>query len=266
MQILDALILGVLQGVTEFLPISSSGHLILGEEFLNLNVGTLKSFDVLVHLGTLLAIFVYFRHDVWEMIKSFFGFISGKLSKNDPYLKLIAMIVVGTIPAVLVGLLAEEMIDDIFRNVRNVGMVMVIVGLLFLIGEKVYKVRGEAEKDVNWWKATLIGVAQAVALIPGISRSGSTIVTGLFLGVERSFAARFSFLLGIPAMIGAGILTALKSGESVKLSFEIMAVGFSASFVAGFLSVAFLMRFLKKNSLAVFAFYLIVIGTVAIFI
>ena len=200
MEFLDALILGILQGITEFLPISSSGHLIIGETYLGLNVDTLKSFDVVVHVATLLAIITYFWVDFKGMIKAFLAFCSGKLKKDDKYGKLILFIVIGTIPAVIVGLFAEDIIDQHFRNIAAVGKWMLIIGILFLLAEHFHKKKKLASLTLR--KSIFIGLMQALALIPGVSRSGSTIVAGLFSGIERSEAARFSFLLGIPAIAG----------------------------------------------------------------
>lgn len=267
---LEALILGALQGITEFLPISSSGHLVIGEEVLGLNVADLKSFDVAVHIGTLLAILVYFWKDIWGMVKAFFGLIgrffgrgSEKSVADNLYEKLIGYILVGTVPAVIVGLGFEDAIDGAFRNVLAVGMMMIIVGVVFVAGEFVGK---RAKKGgINLRKAIVIGLAQSVALIPGVSRSGSTIVAGLFQGVNRSESARFSFLLGVPAMAGAGILTAMKifgsAGES-GLGVDVLSIliGFITAFSFGLLSIFFLMKFLKKHSLLIFAIYLTGVG------
>ncbi len=289
MKIIDSLILGAVQGVTEFLPISSSGHLVLGEHYLDLNVEMLKSFDVVVHMGTLLAILVYFWKDIWGMLCAVGRLFAGRLKLKDPYARLIFFIIIGTIPAVIVGLFFEDLIDSTFRNVKSVGAWMMVVGVIFVIGEYTYKrVHCEAGlgqkiaekvddardcvqpggyenpeiRGMKWWKVIVIGLAQAMALIPGVSRSGSTIVAGLFQGISRSSAARFSFLLGIPAMAGAGLLTALKIPENGGLIVDIwpLFIGFFTSFVFGLLSVTFLMKFLKKNSLIVFAIYLIALG------
>ena len=271
MSYLDALILGVLQGITEFLPISSSGHLVLGEHWLGLSVESLKAFDVFVHVATLLAILIYFWKDVKELVYAFFRFVMGKLKQNDPYARLVLFIIIGTIPAVLVGLFGEEWIDGIFRNPRNVAAAMMIVGFVFLLGEYTYKRGGKKDnlKKMKWWQAVFIGVAQAVALIPGVSRSGSTIITGLFQGIDRSEAARFSFLLGIPAMAGAGLLTAMKIPENggFDLGSDVVPIliGFVAALVFGLISVSFLMKFLKKHSLFVFAIYLIILGVSVFF-
>ena len=255
MSIWESLLLGVLQGISEFLPISSSGHLVLGQSLLGLDVAELKSFDVMVHLGSLLAILLYFRNDVLELLKGLLKLLKGKF--EDEYVKLIGLISLATIPAVFAGLFLGDTIDYWFRNVTAVALWMVTIGVIFLLGEKL---SDQKEKN-NWWRSVLIGCAQAFALIPGISRSGSTIVMGLFTGMKREDAARFSFLLGIPAILGAGVLT-FKDGFSEVgiVSPEIMAVGFVSSAVAGYISVSFLMRFLRSNGLNVFAYYLIFIG------
>jgi undecaprenyl-diphosphatase len=261
MNYFDALILGLLQGLTEFLPISSSGHLVLGEYLLGLRVAELKSFDVLVHVGSLLAVLVYFRHDVWEMLMAFWRLLKREIGWDDPYARLILCIIIGTIPAVIVGLFGGDLIDEIFRNPKYVGGAMFIVGLIFVIGETVYKKRDIRVKDVSLGQSVFIGIAQAIALIPGVSRSGSTIVSGLFMGVERSYAARFSFLLGIPAIFGAALLTFSGSANTnIPLSVIPAIIGFIGSFFAGLAAISFLMKFLRKHTLIVFAVYLLTVG------
>ena len=156
----------------------------------------------------------------------------------------------------------EDLIDDYFRNINSVGTWMLIIGILFFIGEYFHK-KYKKKKSLNFKKVCLIGLMQALALIPGVSRSGSTIVAGLIGGIDRSDAARFSFLLGIPAIAGAGFLTALKLPESGGLSIElpVLFVGFLSSFLFGILSITFLMKFLKNNSLNIFAIYLVLLGS-----
>lgn len=266
MNYLDSLVLGLVQGLTEFLPISSSGHLVLGEYLLGLKVAELKSFDVLVHVGSLAAILVYFWHDVREMLMAFWHLLKREISWEDPYARLILCIIIGTIPAVIIGLFGGGFIDTVFRNPKYVGGAMFIVGLVFIIGETVYKKRDVRIKDVNLLQGLIIGVAQAVALIPGVSRSGSTIVSGLFLGVERSYAARFSFLLGIPAIAGAAVLTFSGSVDSnVVLGIGPALMGLISSFFAGLAAISFLMKFLKRHTLTIFAVYLVVIGLLFFF-
>lgn len=293
MSILEAFILGVLQGITEFLPISSSGHLVLGEHFLGLNVEELKNFDVLVHMGTLLAILLYFKEDVLGMLKAFCGLFIKRLASTEGaenYRRLIILLIIGTIPAVIVGLLWNEELDQMFRQIDVVAMWMIIVGVIFILGEMVYsesnkgwfknlfaKIRNwfgtsdNFKKDISnvtWRQSLIIGIAQAIALVPGISRSGSTIVAGIFQGIERRSAARFSFLLGIPAILGAGILTAIQTSGAetgvgaANISNLSLLVGFLSSLIFGLLTIYFMMRFLKNHTLKSFAAYLIIVGTV----
>lgn len=248
MGISQSIILGTLQGIAEFLPISSSGHLVLAESVLGLKVDALKSFDVAVHMGTLVSILVYFWKDILGLLKG----------------KLFWMIVVGTIPAVIAGLFLGDKIDEIFRDVRMVGISMMATAILFLIAE--YANKNTAKSGVNFVKSFIIGLFQAVALIPGVSRSGSTISAGLLQKIKREDAAKFSFLLGIPAIAGAGVLTFM-SGGKVGEGFELIPslVGFFVSAIIGFFSVYFLMKFLKNHSLKIFSLYLLVVGAVVYF-
>jgi len=238
MTLLQAILLGIVQGITEFLPISSSGHLVLGETLLQLEVAELKTFDVTVHVGTLLAILIYFWKDLWD-------------TKRWPWL------ILGTLPALLVGVFLEDQIDAVFRSALAVGIVMMIIGAMFLIPESWG--RKTKDKKLNWWRALLVGSAQAIAIIPGVSRSGSTIFTGTMLGMEREEAARFSFLLGSIAIAGAGLLTAFDL-ENAPVEWDILLAGLLSSLVAGFLSVKWLMKYLKSHSLRVFGVYLLAIG------
>lgn len=245
MSLLQAAILGILQGITEFLPISSSGHLVLGETILGLQVAELKDFDVVVHVGTLLAILVYF----WRsLIQPKYWF----------------WLILGTLPAVIIGFTLADQIDAIFRNTVGVAISMMLVGAMFLIPEKFAIEKKENQRFV-WWKVLIIGMAQAVALIPGVSRSGSTIFTGTFLGMKREEAARFSFMLGAIAIAGAGLLTALDLRQ-FSLSINTLSIGFIAAFLSSLTTVILFMRYLKTHSLRIFGVYLITIGTIALLV
>lgn len=267
MSLFEALILGVLQGITEFLPISSSGHLVLGQEFLGMEVELLKSFDVVVHIASLFAIFVYFRKDLLGMLKAFLNLFRGRVDREDPYGKLIIFIIIGTIPVGVIGFFGEEWIDAQFRSATGVASAMIVTGLVFIAGEFVYKfLRKSGARKINLISAIVIGLAQAAALIPGVSRSGATIAAGVFQGIERSAAARFSFLLAMPAIAGAGILTIAKDGNELvnnasgAVSLSALSLGFVASFIFSFISIWFLIGFFKRFSLNIFAVYLIVLG------
>lgn len=243
MSYVDAIILGIIQGITEFLPISSSGHLVLFEEWLGLNAEGLKDFDVVVHLGTLVAILGYFWKEVWNV-------------RLWPYL------IIGTLPAAVVGILWEDQIDAMFRSVFAVSILMMIVGVLFCLPER----KSHSNKPLTWWRALGIGLAQAIAILPGVSRSGSTIFSGVQLGLNREEAAKFSFLLGAIAIGGAGLLTALdlRGGTGEALSTSLLLTGFFAALISGLVAVYWLMRFLKKHSLRVFGVYLLFLGGIAL--
>lgn len=263
---LDALFLGTLQGITEFLPISSSGHLVLAEHYLGLNTQSLGTFDILLHMGTLLALLIYFKEEVWGIFKAFGRLVSGRFDRNDASTRLIFLLIIGTIPAIIFGLLWNEKLDQVFRQLDITAMLMMATGVVFILGEFCYSKMtsdggGKNMKEITWLQSLIIGIAQAIAIIPAISRSGSTIVAGIFQGISRNSAAKFSFLLSIPALIGAGILTAVRTDSyTLAISQTSLLIGFFSSFVFGLLSIHFLITFLKNHSLNAFAIYMIVVG------
>jgi len=266
MNIFQAIFLGALQGITEFLPISSSGHLVLFEEFFKINAQNLISFDIVLHLGTLISILIFFRKDLIEIIKNVFNFIFGKIKwKDSPDLMLVVYIVLATIPAVVVGFIFKDYIELTFRNIKTVSIMFIILSLFFLVSEFIYRKNYKKSNNLTIWKVLFIGVMQSIALIPGISRSGSTISAGIITGIDREKSARFSFLLAIPVILGAGIIIGLKdlvSGDvtNVSISPYFYLIGFLSSFIFGYLSVSFLMKFLKTRSLLLFSAYLFIVG------
>lgn len=236
MNAFEAIFLGVLQGITEFLPISSSGHLVIAETLLGLHVDELKDFDVALHVGTLLAILIYFRKDLLNF-------------KWWPWL------ILGSIPAAVVGLTLEDQIDSMFRGAHSVALLMIVVGLLFFIPQR------DTTKKLTWWRALLMGCGQAIAVIPGVSRSGATIFTGMQLGLKREEAARFSFLLGSIAIAGAGLLKAV---DTTVLSVQpsVLLAGFIAAFLSSLLAATWLMKFLKNHSFKAFGVYRVIVGVI----
>jgi undecaprenyl-diphosphatase len=249
-------VLAVVQGITEFLPISSSGHLIL-IPFLTGWPDQGQFTDVMTHLGTLLAVLIYFWRDVWHLILGTLNLFRGKITHDG---KLALYILAGTIPAILFGYTLKKLnVPDLERNVTVVAWNTVIYGMLMLVADTV----GKQEKtinDVTLKSAFLIGCAQALALIPGTSRSGVTMTAARFLNFTRSDAARFSFLLGIPATAAAIALTlgdAVKSGCHIT-SDELLAAGFT--FIAGILAIAFLMGLLRRISFLPFVLYRMALG------
>ncbi len=267
MSYLQALLLGILQGITEFLPISSSGHLVLFQGLLGLNDAVaLKAFDIAVHFGTLMAILIYFRRDIVELLRALWLWIRPsrkpveglEMAKNlQSEQKLIITLIIGTIPAVAVGFLWGDWLDEHFLAPLPVCLMLFLIALVFLLAEYLYKKRRSHRASFSHLDGLLIGLAQALALVPGVSRSGATITTGLFLGIEREKAARFSFLLGSVAMVAATAFAVLKvaKGEYSMPSTDILLIGIASSFAAGWLAISFLMNYLKKHTLAVFAWY-----------
>lgn len=273
MTILDSLLLGVLQGITEFLPISSSGHLIIAESWLHLPVHDLQSFDVAVHFGTLLAIFVYFRKDFIALIKTLMEMLSKmtikktRLSdKSQKNHTLLGYLIVATIPTIIVGLFFNDLLKENFRNPTSVAVMLIVIALYFVFAEWMKKKRPSTK--IGLIQATFIGIAQSFALIPGVSRSGITISTGLVQGVNREDAARFSFLIGSIAISAATVLSVYKvaKGDFFLPEFSVLATGIASSFFAGYISVYLLMKFLKSHSLHVFAVYRILLAVGILFL
>lgn len=245
--------LGLVQGLTEFLPISSSGHLVIVPAALGWEEPSL-GLTVLLHLGTLLALLVYFRHEL-------IGLTLGLLGRGpDPQQarRSTGFLVIGTIPAVIAGVALGSFFEDAFARPYESCVELVITGFMLLAVERLGERAARAELDGP--RAAGIGVAQALAILPGISRSGATIGAGLWLGMTREEATRFSFLLAIPAIFGAGVLD-LAQGE-LETGGSAMA-GFVVSAISGYLAIALLLRFVRTHSLRIFAGYLFVVGPLA---
>ncbi len=265
MNIFHTIFLGFLQGATEFLPISSSGHLVLVETFLGLEEVGL-AFDVALHLGTLAALFIYFRADFLLMAKSLL-LVRDRSKEAVFYRKIFFFICLATMPAVVAGVFLGDAAETTFRQPWLVTVTLTVGGLLLLLAEKMGK-RNREFNTISIRDGMLIGVAQAIAIIPGVSRSGITMTAGLLLGIDRSAAARFSFLLSAPVILGAGIYhmptilsQGLQSGQSM-----LYITGFLSSAVSGYLFISFLLRFVQKRSLAFFAYYRFVLAALVLLI
>jgi undecaprenyl-diphosphatase len=251
--VLHDIVLGLVQGLTEFLPVSSSGHLVIVPAALGWEEPPL-GLTVLLHLGTLLALLVYFRNDL-------IGLALGLLGRGpDPAAarRMVGFLVIGTIPAVIAGLALGNFFEDAFARPYESCVELVITGFMLLAVERLGERAARADLDAP--RAAGIGVAQALAILPGISRSGATIGAGLWFGMDREEATRFSFLLAIPAILGAGVLD-LAQGE-LDVSRSGM-VGFVAAAISGYLAIAVLLRFVRTHSLRPFAGYLFVVGPLA---
>lgn len=246
----DSLILGSIQGVTEFLPISSSGHLVIIQSLLGINQPG-NDFEILVHIGTLGSIFYVFQNDILEIL--------GSLKKKST-LNFLNLIILGTLPAVLVGLNFKDQIALLFENITNVSVALIFTGTVLM--STYFLKRKDLEN--NFSKALLIGVFQSIAIIPGISRSGMTISIAMLLGLSPKKAAKFSFMLAIPAISGAGILTALDTTNGFLLPYPVLFGGLISSFLVGVLSLKILLKLLKDGKFHFFGVYCVLIGLITL--
>jgi undecaprenyl-diphosphatase len=270
---LEAIILGLVQGLTEFLPISSSAHLRIVGELLGTSADPGAAFTAITQLGTEAAVIVYFAADLWRIISRWFLALFGKIPRNDSDAKLGWFIILGSIPIVVLGLIFQDVIETTLRSLWIVAIALIVFGILLGIADAVgAKVR--RLKELNVPHATVYGFAQAMALIPGVSRSGGTITAGLFLGYERRAAARYSFLLAIPAVLGSGFYQLYKTlkdpcdaaaaaatgctAEVFTMTETLVATGIA--FAVGLGVIVFFMNYISKRSFLPFVIYRIVLG------
>ncbi len=256
LELIEAIFLGVVQGLTEFLPVSSSGHLLLGQYFLGLDQERFGlSFDVAMHLGTLLAVVSFFWRDLIRMAVAFLRSLRHR-DLSDPDQRFAYLILASTVPAALIGYLLEDFFETAVRSPWVVVFNLVLVGVLFIVGEAVGRRSRQASK-LTFVEAVGIGLAQAAALVPGVSRSGATITLGLFLGLRREEAAKFSFLMSVPIIAGAGTLQLGEVVSEGMSAYDILlfGVGFVTSAFVGYLAIRFFLRFVVDHSLRAFAYY-----------
>lgn len=269
MTLLSSVLLGLVQGVAEFLPISSSGHLAIAEHLLGTTgIETPKFFDVLLHLGTLVAVFVAYWDDIRDMIVEFFCGIRDLARHSTPTpvppaRRLILLIIVGTLPLLAV-LPVKDLVEGLSDNIYFVGGALIVTGFLLFFSDRVKKGR-KTEKSATLLDVLLVGVAQAVATCPGISRSGTTITAGCFLGFDRKFAVRYSFLMSIPAILGANILSIKDALETVIWAeVPIYLVGVLVSAVVGYACIRLLKMVADKGKFGFFAYYCWAVGALTL--
>jgi len=263
---IEAIILGIIQGATEFLPISSSGHLILLPSIFNLDEPNLNAIAI-AHQGTLLAVLIYFRHDLWQIIKAVFKGLRARTPLAHTESRIGWFIAFGSVPAIIVGLLFASSIDRLLAKPATAAAALIITGIILIIGEQL--VTGKKQlSGMGWMDALVIGVFQALALVPGISRSGITITAGLGRGLDRETAARYSFLLGVPAIAGAGLIAAAELAQSPTVAEQVpqLLVTFATAAIVGYACIHFLLSWLRQRTLYLFAAYCIIFGTVYLMI
>jgi len=259
MDILQAILLGLLQGITEFIPVSSSGHLVLVPWLLGWPEPELV-FDTVVHWGTLLAVLAFFWRDWVDLITAW---LRGLLrwDWSDPAARLMWLLIVGTIPAAVLGFLLEDFFESLFGEPAWVSVFLLVTAGLLALSER-FGSRSREIGDLGWFDSLMIGLGQAAAIAPGISRSGATIATGLFRGLERPTAARFSFLLSTPIILGAGLfqLLDLASAPDRLAQVPALVAGFLAAAISGYVCIAALLRYLQRGRLYPFAIYCAYVG------
>ncbi len=269
MTILQALILGVVQGITEFLPISSSGHLVLVPALFGWQIPQeqIFPFDVLVQLGTLVAVIVYFWQDLWQLVTAVITGLIKKQPFGSTQAKTGWFLVLATMPAVIVGVLVKDVVESAFNSSLATALFLWLTALILFFAEKTSQ-QIKSNQQMTWKDALGIGLFQVLAIFPGVSRSGSTIGGGMFLNFQRKEAARFSFLMSIPVMIGAGVLSIpdLLQIPDLNSFLPSMLIGFLAAMLVGYLSIHWLLKFLTGNSLKGFAIYCAAAGLLGIII
>lgn len=267
MTLIQSLILGIIQGLTEFLPISSSAHLVLVPHLLGWQIPEAQvfPFDVLVQLGTLAAVILYFWKDLWSIIREFFKALVARNPFGTQDARLGWYLILATIPAGIAGILIKDTVESFFNSATATAVFLFGTAVLLTLAELLGK-RKRDFADIKWLDALVIGLFQMISLFPGISRSGSTIAGGMFRKLDRPAAARFSFLMSIPVMLGAGLVSFKDALEMPDFSsfLPIILVGFLAALLVGYLSIHWLLNFLGKRSLYVFAVYCILLGTLVL--
>jgi len=265
MSLLEAIVLGIVQGLTEFLPISSTGHLRIVPSFLGWEDPG-AAFTAVVQLGTMAAVLLYFREDLIRIARAWLDSVRDRGRRRDLDARLGWYIVLGTIPIGVFGVLFKDQIENGARDLYLIGTALIVFGLIMYVADHMATRRRQIEqvetKDGFW-----VGMAQALALIPGVSRSGATITAGLFLGLDRAAAARFSFLLSVPAVVLSGLFelaSIIHDDEGQHVGAGSLVVATSLAFVVGYASIAFLLRYLTTHTLSVFVAYRVVLGAIVL--
>ncbi|MBN2754444.1 MAG: undecaprenyl-diphosphatase UppP [Candidatus Goldbacteria bacterium] len=265
MELINSIILGIIQGLTEFLPVSSSAHLALVPKFMNASeLLSSLSFGAFLHGGTLLGVLIFYRKKIWAMMKSFFKGLGDSGERNSINFKLSIYIIIATIPAVVFALAFNDAIEGIFRSPVRIALMLAVFGVILYLADLTGK-KNKENGSLTIWHAIIIGCAQAIALMPGVSRSGITMTAALFMGYKKEDAAEFSFLLSIPAIAGAFVHELpdiIQAGPDAGVA--VIAAGFIASTIAGLFAIKFLLAFIKKRGFMAFMIYRLAIAAVII--
>ena len=267
MNILQGIIIGIVQGLTEFLPVSSSAHLIFIQKLLG--VESSLAFDTFLHLGSLLAVLIFFRADIYKMLNAWLFSLEDIVKHRfkegfyeDPYKRLAWYVILATIPVGIVGIFFESQVDALFAGALYVpGFFLFVTGTILYLSQRIAS--GQIDMShMGWAQSLFMGLGQACAIMPGLSRSGTTIAAGLVAGLDKEFAAKFSFILSIPAIFGAFIVQLKDIGLSMSGDGAAIILGFVAAFVSGYLAIKWLLDLIQNKSLDIFAFYCWIVGVI----
>ncbi len=270
MNLIQSILMGIVQGLSEFLPVSSSAHLVFTSNFYkvfkNIPIQAQTNeevfFDIMLHLGTLIAVLIYFRKDIWEILKALIVACKNK-DFSDHKAKLALYIIAGTVITIALALPFNDFAEHLVFHPALVGALLIVTGGVLFYSEYLSKKRTEKSESVSLKQAILIGLAQGVAVLPGFSRSGWTIATGLFSGLDRATSARYSFLLSIPIILGASMvypLIKIDVAEAVQYNWLAISVGTVVSGIIGYLCIKYFMKFISKFSLNIFGYYCVIMG------
>ena len=265
MSILQAIVLGIVQGVTEFLPISSTGHLRIVPAFLGWEDPG-AAFTAVTQLGTMAAVLLYFREDLLRIARAWLRSLRDRSARSELDARLGWYILLGTIPIGIFGVLFKDRIETGARDLYLIGVALIVAGLVLLLAEKVGK-RDRSMEQIETKDGFVVGMAQALALIPGVSRSGATITAGLFMGLDRSTAARFSFLLSVPAVVLSGLLelgSILSGEEGQDTGATALIVATVFAFLSGYAAIALLLRYLSNHTMVIFVVYRVALGALVL--
>jgi undecaprenyl-diphosphatase len=262
MDALHAIVLGIVQGLTEFLPISSTGHVRIVSAFAGWDDPG-AAFTAVIQLGTMAAVLLYFRADLWRIARAFLGSLVDRSRRGEHDARMGWFIVLGTIPIAILGLAFKDVIESGARNLYVIGTALMLFSLVMLRAEAAGTQRRD-ESELGPRDAAIIGVSQALALIPGVSRSGATISAGLFRGLDRAAAARYSFLLSVPAVVLSGLFELRHIGDGDGAGAAPTAIAALLAFVVGYASIAWLLRFVTRHSIAAFCGYRVALGLLVI--
>ncbi|MEV6924426.1 undecaprenyl-diphosphate phosphatase [Dactylosporangium sp. NPDC051485] len=267
MQIWEAIVLGVVEGVTEFLPVSSTGHLTITEKLMGIPIDDkgVTAFTAVIQVGAILAAIIYFRKDIIRFIVGLFKGLGSAEARQHEDWRMAVNVIVGSIPIVIVGLAFKDVIEGALRSMWFVAGGLVVWSVVMVLGDHLGKQK-RAEGDVTWKDSLIIGLAQCIAVIPGVSRSGATISMSLFRGLDRVTATRLSFFLGIPALTGGGILEGVSQSKEIAatVGWGATAMGTAISFVVAYVSIAWLLRYVAGHTFAAFVYYRVALGGIIV--